>query len=280
MRAAAPRPRPFLKWPGGKRSLLPKILDWLPDGPIDCYVEPFLGGGAVFLELARTGRIRRAILGDRNEELVDVWRTVRDRPGDVIEAVGQWRYDESVYYQVRELDPASLDRVQRAARTLYLNRSGFNGLYRLNSSGRFNVPFGRYTNPLLVDADNLRACAAVLRAGVDLVSGDFQAILGRAPAGACVYCDPPYWPVSATSSFTSYDGCPFGADDQARLGQVFKALPDRGIYGVLSNSWTDGAIGIYGGLDHVEVAARRGINRDATKRGPVSELLVRTRRPE
>lgn len=272
-------PRPFLKWAGGKRALMDQILARIPDGPIELYVEPFLGGGAVFLELARQGRIRRAILNDRNPELVETWSMVRDAPEALIAAVRQWDVCEATYYHVRdELEPAALDPVTRAARVLWLNRTCFNGLYRKNRSGRFNVPYGRYKTVRLVDEDNLRAVSAAL-AEVVIYDFDFESILEMAGPGALVYCDPPYWPVSKTASFNCYDGLAFGVAEQERLAASFAALADQGAYGILSNSWTDETLELYQrhGLYIDAVEARRSINSNGDRRGPVPEVMATTR---
>ncbi len=268
-------PRPFLKWAGGKRSLLPEILDRIPPGPIDFYLEPFLGGGALFLELARRGRIRQAVLNDRNPQLIEVWRQVRDCPAQVIEAVHQWHPDEETYYSVRALEPALLTAVERAARLIWLNRTCFNGLYRINRRGQFNVPFGKYKRPRLVDEENLYAVSEALQT-VAFYDIDFDGILAMAGEGAVVYCDPPYWPVSRTSSFTAYDGNPFRPDDQNRLADAFAALPGQGAWGLLSNSWVPETVALYEshGLHFSQVYARRSINRVAEKRGPVPEIMV------
>ena len=158
-------PRPFLKWAGGKRSLMHEIMARIPAGPIDLFVEPFLGGGTLFLELARQGRIRKAILNDRNPQLVHAWRMVRDQPEALIKAVRQWEPTEETYYEVRAIDGTTMSDVDRAARVLWLNRTCYNGLYRINRKGQFNVPFGRYKRVNLIDEDNLRAVSAALSGG-------------------------------------------------------------------------------------------------------------------
>jgi DNA adenine methylase len=275
--STASTPRPFLKWAGGKRALMDEILTRMPDGPIELYVEPFLGGGAVFLELARQGRIRKAILNDRNPELVATWSMVRDEPEALIEAVRQWDACEATYYHVRdELEPAALDPVTQAARVVWLNRTCFNGLYRKNRSGHFNVPFGRYKS-VHIDEDNLRAVSAAL-AQVVIYDFDFESILEMAGPGAVVYCDPPYWPVSKTASFNCYDGLAFGVEEQERLAACFAALPDQGAYGILSNSWTDETLELYQrhGLYIDAVEARRSINSKGSGRGPVPEVMATT----
>ena len=269
-------PRPFLKWAGGKSELVPRILAKLP-AEIPLYVEPFVGGGATFFALARAGRIGRAILGDRNPELVATWATVRDDVEGLIDACAAWPVDEGTYYHVRDtLDVGALPPAVRAARVVWLNRHCFNGLYRLNRKGRFNVPFGRYATPQRIDFDNLRRCSEALQ-GVDVIEGDFGDVLERAEPGAAVYLDPPYVPLSQTSSFTSYDGGRFAEDDHARLADVFANLPARGIqHAVLSNSWTPLTQELYHrpGVEKTSVSVRRSINRNGAGRAPVQELLA------
>ncbi len=270
-------PRPFLKWAGGKRSLLHEIMARIPEGPIELYVEPFLGGGALFLELARQGRVRKAVLNDRNPELVHTWRMVRDQPEALIQAVQQWEPSEETYYAVRAIDGTTMSDVDRAARVLWLNRNCYNGLYRINRKGQFNVPYGRYKKVKLIDEDNLRACSEALQ-DVTLYDIDFEGILAMAGPGSVVYCDPPYWPLSDTAYFTAYDGQPFKADDQQRLAKAFAQLPNQGGWGLLSNSWTDDTVSLYEGegLFYSQVLCRRSINRNAAKRGHVPEIMVTT----
>ncbi len=264
------RPYPFLKWAGGKRTLAARIVELLPDD-FEVYAEPFLGGGAVFLDLARRGRIRRAVLSDSNPELINAWQRVQDSVEEVIEATRQWAPDEARYYEVRALAPA--EPVVRAARTIWLNKTCFNGLYRLNRSGRFNVPFGKYANPRIVDEENLRACSEALR-GVELRSGDFSELMGEAGPGWAVYCDPPYWPMSETANFTYYDGNVFAEAEQRRLDRCFRALRGQGARGVLSNSSNAHTRSLYEGLAVETAMMRRNINRNGHSRGPIEELLV------
>ena len=271
-------PFPFLKWAGGKRALVASILERMP-ARFEVYVEPFLGGGAAFLELAKQGRFERAILADRNEELIGLWRAVRDDVEAVMEAASRWPYDRDFFYRLRDAPEDLVEgEFEWAARTLYLNKTCFNGLYRRNKSKRFNVPFGSYHKaPRVVDEGNLRRCSEVLQ-GVELIGGiDFEEVLADAGPGWVAYCDPPYWPVSRTANFTSYDGFVFTADDQRRLARSFRDLAERGAVGVLSNSSTPATRELYDGLDVGRVQARRSINRDGKGRGPVEELLVSTR---
>ncbi|MCA9546284.1 MAG: Dam family site-specific DNA-(adenine-N6)-methyltransferase [Myxococcales bacterium] len=279
-------PRPFLKWAGGKRSLLGEILPRLPDA-IDTYVEPFLGGGAVFLALAREHldpesprRIGRAVLADRNPELVNVWTRIKEEPEAVIAAVqALGTPDADRYYAVRDQEPQ--EPVARAGRMLWLNRTCYNGLYRLNRSGQFNVPFGRYKRPRLVDVDNIRAVSRALNeTRAEIVEADFRTLQARSDLalgpGAVVYADPPYLPHSRTASFTAYDRLPFGMDAHEALAEWFVALQRLGVGGLLSNNKTTESVALYRrhGLRYVGVEARRSINRDPTKRGPVPEVLV------
>ncbi len=266
-------PFPFLKWAGGKRKLAARIGECMPEH-FDVYAEPFLGGGAVFMALVRTRRFDRAILCDRNPELINLWIQVRDNVAPLIEAAGQWVYGEEEFYEVRALSPT--DPIQIAARTLWLNRTCYNGLYRKNSKGTFNVPFGRYSKPPIINIENLNECSRVLQ-DVELRVSDFEPLLAEAQAGWVVYCDPPYWPLSETSKFTNYDGHNFTADDQSRLADAFAALPRQGAHGVLSNSSTPETRRLYSGLQVDTVLARRNINRNANGRGPVEELLVTAR---
>jgi DNA adenine methylase len=277
MREGAP-PAPFLKWAGGKRQLLPRILAFTPRH-IDTYVEPFLGGGAVFFALAAEKRFGRAILGDANGDLIACYTAVRDDVEAVIEVLRGHRNDAQAYYDVRAEDPAKLAPPSRAARVIYLNRCGFNGLYRVNASGRFNVPFGRYARPHICDPERLRAASVALR-GVEIVEADFDVVLARHPLGPrdFVYFDPPYVPMSRTASFTAYTG-EFGAADQERLARALASLATQRVPALLSNSdcsVTRALYAKYGDLVPRKVRARRSINSVAGRRGPVDEILVRS----
>lgn len=268
MARSYPMPSPFLKWAGGKRSLFDQIAARLP-AQIDNYVEPFVGGGAVFFGLHRQGRLTGAVLlADRNPELVHLWRQVRDNVDAVIEWVRGWEPTEEIFYQIRSarFDPPA----QAAARTLWLNRYCYNGLYRLNSKGGFNVPFGRYANAR-VNFDNLKRCAEALQ-GVAVEPQSFEVSMAE-PAGKTFYLDPPYHPVSKTSRFNRYDGQVFGEDHQDLLSKTFYGLRAGGaIAAVLSNSDTPLTRGLYPNAETVQV--RRAINSKASARGAINELLV------
>lgn len=290
-----PAGRPLLKWAGGKRQLLPLIRTLYP-GRFDRYLEPFLGSGAVFFDLHAQGLLagRAARLVDANPDLVGCYLTLRDRTEAVIGelqalADGHRRGGEAFFYEVRDgrFNPARAAAggaytPQLAAMLIYLNRTGFNGLFRLNRRGEFNVPAGRYVNPAICDAAHLRAVArAVGRPGVAIALGSFEDPIADARAGDFLYCDPPYEPLSATSSFASYTAAGFTAADQGRLQQALVAAARRGAHVVLSNSSAPLITALYtshearaAGLTVHRVPARRAINSRAALRGPVDEVLV------
>jgi DNA adenine methylase len=253
---------------------LPDILRAAPKA-IGTYYEPFVGGGAVFFALALGQRFERAVLGDANDELIACYRALQTDVDAVILALKRHRYDEDYYYRLRERDPAAMSPAARAARLIYLNRCGYNGLYRVNSKGRFNVPFGRYANPRICDEEGLRAAADALQRA-RLVAGDFEAAMGAATPDDFVYLDPPYVPLSATSSFTAYARERFGDDEQKRLADALRALRARKVPALLSNSDCVTTRRLYRGLPFDEVPVRRAINSVAAGRGSVGELLVRS----
>jgi DNA adenine methylase len=266
--AEIPRSRPFLKWAGGKGQLLDQLRPRLP-ARFGRYFEPFAGGAALFFSL----RPRRAVLADVNAELMDCYVATRDQVDAVIEALGHHRYGAADYYRVRAIEGSTLPLAERAARTIYLNKTGYNGLYRVNRAGKFNVPMGRYTNPMLCDAGNLRACSIALQ-GVDLRVVDFEDVASRAKAGDFVYFDPPYVPVSDSADFTSYVPGGFGADQQRRLAGVFAKLARRGVYTMLSNSDTLTVRELYRDFRIDTVLAARFINSRGSRRGKVGEVVV------
>lgn len=273
--------QPLLKWAGGKRQLLPEIRKNTPEKFGD-YYEPFLGGAAVFFDLYAAGRLKpphRAFLGDMNAELVETYKLVRDIPGDVITALRRHakKHDaplakaEAYYYEVR----ASQRRgAELAARMIYLNRTGFNGLYRVNKKGGFNVPFGDYANPTICDAENLLACSRALR-GTSIRHIDFEKrVVDNACRGDFVYFDPPYVPVSATSDFTSFTRDGFTLEDQKRLVECAAKLKRRGVHVLLSNADVPIVRKLYKGFGMRRIEARRNINSKGGKRGAVGELLI------
>jgi DNA adenine methylase len=241
---------------------------------IDTYFEPFIGGGAVFFALAREGRFEHAVIADKNPDLVAVYLALQKDVDSLIRKLRDFEHSEEAYYRVRGSRPRGL--AARAARVIYLNKTGYNGLYRVNRSGEFNVPFGRYKNPKICDEENLRAAARALE-GVTILEADFEESCTRAKKGDAVYLDPPYVPVSRTSSFTAYDRHPFGPAEQQRLLRVFGELHARDVTAVLSNSCTPATEKLYEGWRAQRVKMARAINSRASARGPVYELLVENR---
>jgi DNA adenine methylase len=270
---ASTGPAPFLKWAGGKTQLLDEILARFPHEIGGTFVEPFVGGGAVFFAMVRHERIRKARLFDRNADLVETYVAVRDEVEAVIKALGQHRNEEAWYYEVRGLDPQTLTRAERAARTIFLNKVAFNGLYRVNSKGRFNVPFGRYKNPTICDAEGLRNDARAL-AIAEIACADFEEGCKDVGPGDAVYFDPPYLPLSKTSSFTSYAKEAFGPEEHARLARVFGEVVDAGAFAILSNSDVPLARELFDGFKIATVEATRNINSKGDKRGAIQEILV------
>lgn len=268
-------PRPFLKWVGGKGQLLTELFDAVDAaGPFHRYHEPLVGGGALFFELARTGRLKRkSYLCDVNENLMEAYAGVRDQVNTVVKLLESHKkkHCSDYFYEVRAKVPSRLP--QRAARIIYLNKTCFNGLYRENSRGLFNAPLGRYTNPAICDEVNLRAVSkALVKANIE--TGPFQRAASRAKEGDLVYFDPPYHPRSKTAYFTSYSKQRFDESSQRALAETFAELSRRGVKVVLSNSMTDLIVDLYKDFYISEVFASRLVNSKAEKRGKISEVLV------
>lgn len=268
--------RPFLKWAGGKTRLLETLAEILPQD-IGTYYEPFIGGGALFFHLAHHRRFEQAVINDFNPELVNCYQTIRDDVEGLIEHLKTLQVSREAFQDLRDSQPLMLPPVERAARTIYLNKTGFNGLYRLNKRGAFNVPWGNYKAPRILDEDNLRACSAILKGPVRLSDGDFVRAVQDAGPGDAVYFDPPYVPLTVTSSFKSYTAEGFTLEDQQRLGTCFRDLAARRVIALVSNSDTAVVREIYQGFDIRVVQMRRNINSKGDKRGPINELLVTSR---
>ncbi len=281
--AALAKARPVLKWVGGKTQLKDVILkeiDRLRPGPIDTYYEPFAGGLAVFFALAATGRIKHAHLSDTNADLINFYLQVQQAPDSLLTALRALKklgFTEKRYYEVRASKPRSP--TARAARLLYLNKCGYNGLYRVNRSGGFNVPWGRRkVAPEICDEEGILAAHHALQCAAVYVS-DFRSILSDTHAmpssGALfVYLDPPYWPTRPTASFTSYTAGEFKAGDQHELADRFRRLALKNIPALLSNSDVPDTQKLYRDFEQKRVSARRNVNSVGTGRGAVSELLV------
>lgn len=267
-------PYPFIKWAGGKGRMISHIAPRIPD-KFGRYFEPFLGGGAVFFELSREKRIKRAILGDMNPELMNAYRTVKDNVEDLISELceGGYSYTKENYLSVRKWDTEVLSDVRRAARFVFLNRTCFNGLYRVNRKGGFNVPFGKYENPVVCDAVNLRSVSAAL-SKTRLVEKSFDYVAREARAGDVVYMDPPYYPLSGTSKFVSYTEGGFGLEEHTRLSIVFRQLADKGVTAILSNSFCPTTVSLYRDFEILELTGSRNVGGPADYRQPVREIMV------
>lgn len=267
---------PFLKWAGGKARLLAQFESLFPES-WGSYHEPFLGGGAVFFHLAATGRIRAASLSDVSRELIECYIAIRDDVEAVLSLVREHEasHCRSHYYRVRGIDTRRLTPAERAARLIYLNKTCYNGLYRVNSRGQFNVPMGSYVNPAICDEENLRLVGQAL-VGVGLLVSDFRTVPDRVAPGDFVYLDPPYVPVSRTASFTSYSRNGFSEGDQRALARVFAQLAGMGCSVMLSNSDSPLVHELYDRPPwRIEkVTARRYINSKGSRRGEVTELVV------
>lgn len=266
---------PFLKWVGGKRQLMSEIEPLMPS-KISTYYEPFIGGGAVFLNQ----QPKKAVINDYNAELINVYKVVRDNVDELIEDLAKHKNESDYFYSIRMQDRQEgfdqLSELKRASRVIYLNKTCFNGLYRVNSSGEFNTPFGRYKSPNIVNETVLRAVSNYLNNNdIKLLSGDFENALKGIRKGAFVYLDPPYDPVSKSSNFTGYIEGGFDSDQQERLRDVCIKLNDKGVNFLLSNSATPFIKDLYKDFEIIEVDAKRHINSVASKRGSVAEVLVR-----
>ena len=272
--------KPFLKWAGGKGKLAPLIIERAPK-QIARYHEPFLGGGAVFFALQQAGLVRDASLADSNADLMATYQAIRDDVDGVIKELDELSQQYLgrepsqrglYYYEVRER--RLLRRPDRkAARLLFLNKTCYNGLYRVNSRGHFNVPHGRYVRPTILDSERLRGAAASL-ADAELRAEDFVDACARAQPGDFVYLDPPYQPLSATSAFTKYTGADFGFADQERLRDAFDDLTARGVPALLSNSSHPDIEELYREYEMDRVPMGRAINSNGRGRAAIDELLV------
>ncbi|MGD1808332.1 DNA adenine methylase [Dapis sp. BLCC M126] len=274
--------RPFLKWAGGKRQLLPELIKYIDQKSLKkCrYYEPFIGGGALLFELQPT----RAVINDKNQELINCYEVVRDSLDDLIEELRNHQENNSAdyFYEIRDLDRSpkeykKLSKVKKAARIIYLNKTCYNGLFRVNSQGQFNVPFGRYKKPNILDEAVLKAVSIYLnKSQVKLLNIDFEEAVKNAKKGDVIYFDPPYDPISDTASFTGYDANGFNRNEQKRLKEVFDELTQRGCLVILSNSQTDFIMDLYQDYqDKIKIVrAARNINSKGFKRGKIDEIIV------
>lgn len=274
----AVKAKPFVKWVGGKRQLIAQFREkqfLLPshfNQTTNTYYEPFVGGGAVFFEVLS----KRAVLSDMNAELVTTYNVIKSDVEKLIRSLKEHIHEKDYFLELRAKDISKLSSIEVASRFIYLNRTGFNGLYRVNKSGQFNVPFGSYKNPVICDEDNLRAVSKVLK-NVSILHQDYKHVLKTAQSGDFVYFDPPYFPVSKTASFTSYTAGSFLEKEQIELRDTFVELHKRGCFVMLSNSDTPFINELYAGISDVtihKVSAGRAINSKGSGRGKITEVVV------
>ncbi len=270
--------QPFLKWAGGKRQLIPTIKEFLPIKYTQ-YYEPFVGAGAVLFSI----QPKKAIINDTNNELINCYQVIKENPQELLILCQKHkeRNSKEYYYKLRALDRSddfkNMSSIERAARIIYLNKTCFNGLFRVNSSGQFNVPYGNYSNPSVADPAVIKAISTYLnQANIRIEVGDFEKVVTTCRKGAFIYFDPPYHPISDTSSFTGYSMGGFGKEEQIRLRDTCNNLSDRGCQVLLSNSNADFIRSLYDDSRYkiVEVKANRAINAVGSKRGQISELLI------
>jgi len=265
--------KPFLKWAGGKGQLLRQIKEYIALN-FNNYIEAFAGAGALFFYLKNNSLIdNNAILIDSNEDLMICYNAIKKDVNKLINILKDKKYanENKFYYEIRKENPSDI--FERAARTIYLNKTCFNGLYRVNKEGKFNVPLGKYKNPKICDEENLIAASKALEE-VKLVNDDFSRCLEFAEKGDFIYFDPPYQPISKTSSFTGYTKDSFKDKDQIKLFNVFRELDRKGSILMLSNSDSELVRGLYSSYNIKEVYAKRAINCNGDSRGAITELLI------
>ena len=266
----------FLKWAGGKLQLIEQFKNLFPHN-FNNYYEPFIGSGAVFFYLKSKLKLHKVFLSDANEELINCFVAVRDKPSELVELLSNHRkkHSKEYYYAVRGIESDRLDSVNKAARLIYLNKTCFNGLYRVNSKGQFNVPIGDYVNPCIFDKNTLYQASQLLQ-GVHLRVMTFEKVLDFAEKGDFIYLDPPYIPLSKTSSFTQYSKGSFSGKEQKCLSEVFRMLDLRGCFVMLSNSDHALTRQLYRDYEKniVIVRAKRMINSVGSKRGVINEVVV------
>lgn len=268
--------QPFTKWTGGKRQLLPVIKSLMPDD-YNNYFEPFIGGGAVFFDLIP----KKATINDFNSELINCYHQIKDNPEKLIELLTehQKKNSKEYYLELRSADRDGrindMTDTERAARIMYMLRVDFNGLYRVNSKNQFNVPYGRYKNPKIVDSELILSISSYLNNNdIRILNGDFEEAIKNVQAGDFVYFNPPYIPLSETSAFTSYTHEGFSYEEQVRLRNVFKRLNEKGAYVMLSNSSSPLVEELYEGFNIHKVNATRTNGAKASSRGKIAEIIV------
>ena len=260
---------PFIKWAGGKRKLLPIIKEYIPKN-YNTYFEPFIGGGALFFNL----QPENAVISESNKRLIRTYKAIKSNVFDVIDLLKTYPYDPDFFKQIRQLDIDNYSDVEVAAWFIYLNKSCFNGLYRVNKQNQFNAPFGRYLNPTICDENTLLECSKTLQT-TSILAADFRDSLKMCKPGDFVYLDPPYVPLSITSSFTSYTSEGFGLKEHTELRDSLIGFKNAGVSFLLSNSSSPIVKDLYKGFEIIEVLAARSINRNSSCRGKIAEYLIR-----
>ena len=269
--------KPFLKWVGGKQQLIKQFNNYFPN-KFKRYFEPFVGGAAVFFHLWNTSMNKQDFfLFDNNEELVNTYKIVKNKVEELIQILASYKenHNKTYYYKIRELDRnnSTLNDVEKAARMIYLNKTCFNGLYRVNKSGQFNVPIGSYEEPQILYPKILRNASVALKDAIIEVS-DFEDIVKKTEVNDFVYFDPPYVPISKTSNFTSYTSGNFGEKEQLKLAQLLKVLTEQGCFCMLSNSYSPLVLDLYKDFRIEIVKANRAVNSNGNNRGRIKEIIV------
>ena len=267
--------QPFLKWAGGKTQLLSELEKYTPKS-YGKYIEPFLGGGALFFKLKK----QPAILSDLNEELINSYIVVRDNVENLIKILKHYKNDERFYYKMREKNPNKLDEIERAARIIYLNKTCFNGLYRVNKSGQFNVPFGKRVNPTVCEKKKLEGASSVLQ-GVKLICDDYKNVVRNfAKPNDFVYFDPPYFPIGGFSDFKRYTKEQFYEEDHIELRDLVRELVEKNVKVLLNNSNTEFVRKIYEGFKYKAVNTRRNISSNVNTRTGQDLIVIATEKKE
>lgn len=263
--------KPFVKWAGGKKQLLNVLVANIPK-QFNNYFEPFVGGGALFFKLFNLGKIKQVYLNDVNAELINAYRTIKEKPLELIHELksGKYQNNQETFYQIRTEEPT--DPIKATARFIYLNKTAFNGLYRVNAHGKFNVPFGKYKNPKIPDEENLLAVSKALQRD-EITCMDFEDAVSKANKNDFIYFDPPYQPIKKTS-FTKYTAQDFTRKDQERLFKCFERLNKKGCLIMISNSYSDFIKELYKNYNIKMVLASRAINCKAEGRGKIKEVLI------
>ena len=265
-------PKPFIKWAGGKRQIIKELTDSLPKN-YNRYFEPFIGGGALFFAV----RPKNAYISDINPELINLYNTVKNNTHSLIKDLRRYKNTETEFYRIRNLDRTpdykNLTNIEKAGRFIYLNKTCYNGLYRTNSKGQFNAPYGFYKNPNIIDKQNLKICSELLKE-TEIGLSDFSNIENKIKTRDFVYFDPPYIPINKTSSFTKYYKDDFNTGSQIKLKELCDRLNKKNIYFMLSNSYNETALNLYKEYNIKKINAIRAINCKADKRGTINELII------